>query len=261
MTIEDELVGDVLDGVGTGRIELGPGGLGAVGGQRPCAGHRGAVPSARDAAAVGRRAVAGLRDAPRRDARRPRRRAAGRGRSPRPRDRGADARAAGHRGAAVRPPRHPLGDEDRSRGVRPGTVRGLERSATCSGSSAYSPSTGSSARTKAAAGRSSTMSSPLPCSVGRRATSPNVRFGLRRRRRGRRHRRLGFLAFGALVGLAAAAALAAFAFSQRSEARDQARVATGGQLVASALSEVETRPRARRRARARGRAGRFDAAR
>ena len=32
VTIEDELVGDVLDGVGTGRIELGPGGLGAVGG-------------------------------------------------------------------------------------------------------------------------------------------------------------------------------------------------------------------------------------
>ena len=58
----------------------------------------------------------------------------------------------------------------------------------------------------------------------------------------RRHRRLGFLAFGALLGLAAAAALAVFAFSQRSEARDQARVATGGQLVASALSEVETDP-------------------
>ena len=58
----------------------------------------------------------------------------------------------------------------------------------------------------------------------------------------RRHRRLGFLAFGALVGLAAAAALAAFAFSQRSEAREQARVAKGGQLVASALAELETDP-------------------
>jgi WD40 repeat protein len=58
----------------------------------------------------------------------------------------------------------------------------------------------------------------------------------------RRHRRLAFLAFGALVGLAAAAALAAFAFSQRSEARDQARVAKGGQLVASALAELETDP-------------------
>jgi WD40 repeat protein len=58
----------------------------------------------------------------------------------------------------------------------------------------------------------------------------------------RRHRRLGLLAFGALLGLAAAAALAAFAFSQRSEARDQARVAKGGQLVASALAALETDP-------------------
>ena len=40
----------------------------------------------------------------------------------------------------------------------------------------------------------------------------------------RRHRRLAFLAFGALVGLALAVGLAVFAFSQRSEARDQARV-------------------------------------
>ncbi|HEX7222120.1 MAG TPA: WD40 repeat domain-containing protein, partial [Candidatus Limnocylindrales bacterium] len=58
----------------------------------------------------------------------------------------------------------------------------------------------------------------------------------------RRHRRLAFLALGALVGLALAAGLAIFAFSQRSEARDQARVARGGQLVASALSVVETDP-------------------
>jgi hypothetical protein len=58
----------------------------------------------------------------------------------------------------------------------------------------------------------------------------------------RRHRRLGFLAFGSLLGLALAAALAAFAFSQRSEARDQARVARSGQLVASALSEVGADP-------------------
>ena len=54
----------------------------------------------------------------------------------------------------------------------------------------------------------------------------------------RRHRRLGFLAFGALVALAATTALAVFAFSQRSDARDQARVAKGGQLVASALSQL-----------------------
>lgn len=58
----------------------------------------------------------------------------------------------------------------------------------------------------------------------------------------RRHRRLGFLAFGALVGLAFAVGLAAFAFSQRSDAREQARVAKGGQLVASALSLLDSDP-------------------
>ena len=58
----------------------------------------------------------------------------------------------------------------------------------------------------------------------------------------RRHRRLAFLAFGALVGLALATGLAVFAFSQRSDARDQARVAKGGQLVASALSLLDTDP-------------------
>ena len=58
----------------------------------------------------------------------------------------------------------------------------------------------------------------------------------------RRHRRLGFVAFGALVGLALAAGLAIFAFSQRSEARDQARAARSGQLVASALSVLDSDP-------------------
>jgi WD40 repeat protein len=58
----------------------------------------------------------------------------------------------------------------------------------------------------------------------------------------RRHRKLGLLAFGALVGLALASALAVFAFSQRSDAREQARVAKGGQLVASALSVADTDP-------------------
>ena len=58
----------------------------------------------------------------------------------------------------------------------------------------------------------------------------------------RRHRRLGFLAFGALVGLALASALAVFAFSQRSDAREQAQVAMSGQLVASALSLIDSDP-------------------
>jgi len=57
-----------------------------------------------------------------------------------------------------------------------------------------------------------------------------------------RHRRLGFLAFGALVALALASMLAVFAFSQRGEARDQARVAKGGQLVASSLALLDSDP-------------------
>jgi WD40 repeat protein len=58
----------------------------------------------------------------------------------------------------------------------------------------------------------------------------------------RRHRRLAFLAFGALVALAGMTALAVFAFSQRSEARDQARSAQSGALVASALSMLNSDP-------------------
>jgi WD40 repeat protein len=58
----------------------------------------------------------------------------------------------------------------------------------------------------------------------------------------RRHRRLAFLAFGALVALAGMTALAVFAFSQRGEARDQARSAKSGQLVASALSVLDSDP-------------------
>jgi WD40 repeat protein len=58
----------------------------------------------------------------------------------------------------------------------------------------------------------------------------------------RRHRRLAFLTFGALIALALTAGFAVFAFSQRSEARDQARAARSGQLVASALSLEESDP-------------------
>ena len=58
----------------------------------------------------------------------------------------------------------------------------------------------------------------------------------------RRHRRLAFLAFGALVALSAMTALAVFALSQRSQARDQARSARSGQLVASALSVLDSDP-------------------
>ena len=58
----------------------------------------------------------------------------------------------------------------------------------------------------------------------------------------RRHRRLGFLAFGALVALALMAAVAVFAYDQRGEARQQARVAQGRALVASAFALQGTDP-------------------
>jgi WD40 repeat protein len=58
----------------------------------------------------------------------------------------------------------------------------------------------------------------------------------------RRHRRLAFLAFGAVVALAVTSGLAVFAFSQRSDAREQARSAKSGQLVAGALSVLDTDP-------------------
>lgn len=58
----------------------------------------------------------------------------------------------------------------------------------------------------------------------------------------RRHRRLAFLAFGALLALAVMTGLAVFAFSQQSEARDQARSARSGQLVSGALSVIDSDP-------------------
>ena len=109
-------------------------------------------------------------------------------------------------------------------------------------SSASSPTTASCGRTRRDAGRSSTTSSRARCSGGRAVTTPSAPSRARVPRRRRRHRRLAFLAFGALVALAAMTALAIFAFSQRSQARDQARSARSGQLVASALSVLDSDP-------------------
>ena len=176
------------------------------------------------------------------DARRARRRGRDRRRSPRTRDRRADARPARDRRPALRPPRHAVGDEDRARDLRPRRVRG--------GVGGRRP-----------VGRRDARAPPHPAdgrerSVGdlpRRPRRCRARLEEPSRRRSgrvarardearRRHRRLGFLAFGALVGLALASALAVFAFSQRSDAREQARVAKGGQLVASALSLLGSDP-------------------
>ena len=76
-------------------------------------------------------------------------------------------------------------------------------------------------------GRSSTTCSPAPCSAGRPATTPSGRSSAPARRRGAGIAGSALLAFGALVGLALASALAVFAFSQRSDARDQARDRAG----------------------------------
>ncbi|MGZ8695415.1 MAG: WD40 repeat domain-containing protein, partial [Gaiellaceae bacterium] len=58
----------------------------------------------------------------------------------------------------------------------------------------------------------------------------------------RRHRRLALVALASLVALAGALALAVWAFSQRSEARDQARSAEARELAASALSQLGVDP-------------------
>lgn len=63
-----------------------------------------------------------------------------------------------------------------------------------------------------------------------------------RERLRRRHRRLGLLGLGALLGLVLMSALTLFAFSQRGEAREQARIARSGQLSASALSLLGSDP-------------------
>ncbi len=259
MTIEDELVGDVLDGVGTGRIELGPGGLGAVGGNGRAPGIEAPylqlvmqrlwdVERSHGSATLRASTLAGLGGA------RP-----GRGRSPRPCDRGADAReqdiAALLFDHLVTPSgtkiAHEASDLAQFAGSSEDDVRGVV--AVLAEHRIL--------RTEES-GRWEIFHDVLAAAVlgwkTRHESERAVRLAKEEARR--RHRRLGFLAFGALVGLAAAAALAAFAFSQRSEARDQARVATGGQLVERALRGRDG-PGARRRARARGRTGRFDAAR
>ena len=239
---EDVLVERVLDGVGAGRIELGPGGLGAV---EPNGAPRG-IEAPYLQLVMQRlwdveRGV-GFDDAARRDARRARRRRPDRRRSSRARDRGADARAAGDRGAALRPPRHAVGDEDRARGVRP------RASSPGRPEAEIQPVIATLANHRILrtdeSGRWEIFHDVLAGAVlGWKSRHDAERAVARAREESRRrHRRLGFLAFGALVGLALASALAVFAFSQRSEAREQARVARSGQLAASALSLVDSDP-------------------
>ena len=95
VTIEDALVRDVLDGVGTGRIELGPGGQGAAGGNGRAPGIEApylqlVMQRLWDVERTSGSAT--LRAATLDDARR---RTPGRRGSPRSRDRGADARRSG----------------------------------------------------------------------------------------------------------------------------------------------------------------------
>ena len=242
VTIEDALVDDVLDGVGAGRIEFGPGGLGMQDANGRAPGIEAPylqlvmqrlwdVERSTGSTTLRASTLAGLGGAAQVVADHLER--AIEALTPAQRDVAA---------SALRAPRHPLGHEDRPRDVRPRTVRALHGWTTFVVSWASSPTTGSSGRTRPDAGRSSTTSSRVRCSGGRAVTTPSAPVARASADARRRHRRLAFLAFGALVALSAMTALAVFAFSQRSQARDQARSARSGQLVASALSVLDSDP-------------------
>ena len=108
VSIEDELVGRVLDGVGDRADRARPGRPGLTVANGPRARDRGAVPAARHAAALGRRADGGVGDAARRDARRARRGGPDRRRPSRARDRGArhPPSATSRRGSSITSSRH-----------------------------------------------------------------------------------------------------------------------------------------------------------
>ena len=235
--VEDALVERVLDGVGVGRIELGPGGVGAVEGN--------GAPLRIEAPYL-QLVMQRLWDVER--ARRLERpcglrrstSSAARARSSRitsTRDRRARAGAAGDRRPALRSSRHAVGDEDRARDVRPRDLRG---GVAGRGLARRRDAGAHRILRRDESGRWEIFHDVLAGAVLGWKTRYEARRGVERARAEarRRHRRLGFLAFGALVALAATTALAVFAFSQRSDARDQARVAKGGQLVASALSQL-----------------------
>ena len=211
-------------------------------GQRRRARDRGAVPAARDAAAVGRRARRRVRP---RCVRQPSSRSAAPGRSW-PTTSSARSRRSTPRSATSPPGSSTTSSPRRAR--RSHTRRriwpSLRASRRTRSTRSRRPSRGTASCGRDESGRWEIFHDVLAGAVlgwkGRHDAERAVERARAEARR--RHRRLAFLAFGALVGLALATGLAVFAFSQRSEARDQARSATSGQLVASALSVRDSDP-------------------
>jgi WD40 repeat protein len=241
VTIEDELVGDVLDGVGTGRIELGPGGVRASGANGRPAGIE---------APYLQLVMQRLWDVERSNGSVTLRAATLQGLG------GAAQVVADHLERAI----EALTPEQRDIAARlfdhlvtpSGTKIAHEASDLAQFAGSNEEQVADVVRVLSEhrilrtdeAGRWEIFHDVLAGAVlGWKTRYEAERAVLREREEARRrHRRLGLLAFGALVGLALASALAVYAFSQRSEARDQARVAKARQLVASSLAELETDP-------------------
>ena len=241
MTIEDMLVADVLDGVGTGRIELGRSGGGTSPGNGGVSGIEAPylqlvmqrlwdVERSKGSATLRAETLAALGGAGQVVADHL--------------ERAIEALTPAQRDIAallfdhlVTPSGMKIAHEART--SRSSRARARTRFAV---SWESSQTIASSARTRPGGGRSSTTSWPMPCSGWKTRYEAERAVALARADARRRHRRLAFFAFGALVALAGAGALAVFAFSQRSEAREQARSAQSGQGVASALAVLGRDP-------------------
>ena len=155
-----------------------------------------------------------------------RRRRTGRRRPPRAGDRGADARRSETSRPALRPPRHAVGDEDRARGVRPRAVRRAcpeddVRGVLGVARRAPHPAHGR-------GGRWEIFHDVLAGAVLGWKSRYDAERAVERARAPTRVAGTGGSRFSPSARSSASlamTALAVFAFSQRSEARDQARVA------------------------------------
>ena len=239
---EDVLVERVLDGVGAGRIELGPGGLGAVEPngsprgieapylqlvmQRLWDVERGAGSTTLRAETLDALGGAGQIVADHLE-------------------RAIDALTPEQREIAARLFDHlvtPSGMKIAHEASDLARVRRRAGGARSGPSSRRSRTTASCAPTRAAAGRSSTTCSPAPCSAGRPVTTRSGRSPARARSRG------DGIAGSASSRSARSSALRwrprsrSSRLAQRSDAREQAQVATSGQLAASALSLIDSDP-------------------
>ena len=154
--------------------------------------------------------------------------------APRTRARGAGRRGAGSRRAALQPPRHAVGDEDRARRRRPRALRRRDRAA---GAGARG------AERRASSARPGRRRAARLRDLPRRARARSARLARPPRTGGRRmeraeanqrHRRLAIVAVLALVALAGTAALAVWALAQRPKRARRRRLAAAPELAALA---------------------------